>query len=134
VVIGPAVAERITHPRDEVAFATYVDRYVPGWRSSTSRGVPARDRDWIERHPDAVLIEEDASCTWLASQPDVPSLVTSGSATVGATQGRYLQQTVGSTVVDIDERSRSGIVAGAWEFLCHGAREAHTSPASTYDD
>ena len=133
-ITGPAVAERILHPRDEGAFTGYVATYFPGWASSASPGVPARDLEWVKQHPDAVLAEGDAACAWLESQPDVPGLVPSGSATVGAMIGRYQRETADSTETDIDERSRSSIVAGAWGYLCHGAREAKTSPASTYDD
>ena len=133
-VAGPAVAERILHPRDEDAFIAYVDRYFPGWWSSVSQEVPARDRAWVERHPDAVLAEGEAACAWLESQADVPGLVPSGSVTVGAMIGRYKQESASSTGVDVDERSRSSIVAGAWAYLCHGAREAKTSPATTDDD
>jgi len=134
VVAGPAIAERIAHPRDEAAFTSYVDQYLPGWRSSDSPGVPARDRTWVQQHPDAVLAEAEAACAWLASQPDAPDLVPSGSATVWATVRRYQDETGQTTGVDIDERSRGTIVVGAWEHLCHGSREAHTSPESADQD
>lgn len=134
VVVGPAVAERILHPRDEAAFTSHVDEYLPGWWASDSPKAPARDREWVQQHPEAVLAEAEAACTWLASEPDVADLVPSGAATVGATMSRYQNETVETTGVRIDERSRSTIVAAAWEYLCHGSREAHTSPASTEDD
>ena len=132
VVTGAAMAARTANPRDEVAFVAYEDRNFPGWSSSGSRGVPARDRDWADQHPEAVLAEGDAACAWLDSQPDVPDLVPSGSATVETTALRYLEKTSDSTGVDIDEQSRARIVIGAWAYLCPGTRDAHTSPVSTY--
>ena len=131
VITGTAIAARHANPRDEGAFVAYEDRVFPGWSSSGSRGVPARDRDWADQHPEAVLAEGDAACAWLDSQPDVPDLVPSGSATVETTALRYLEKTSESTGVDIDERSRAWIVIGAWAYLCPGTREAHTSPVST---
>lgn len=132
--VGSAGIDRLVYPRDEAGYRAYVDEYVPGWWSSGLKGVPERDKAWLEAHPDAVLAEGDAACRWLAEQPPVPELVTSGTATVGATAARYLDASQPVSAVDVHEWTRSGVVVGAWAYLCPATRETRTSPVSNEDD
>jgi hypothetical protein len=132
--VGSGAAEAMIRVHRESQFNGYWHTYLPGWGSSASPGVPQRDRAWTREHPDAVLAEGYAACAWLAAQPQVPDLVPSGAATVDAMARRYQGATAASTNVDIDERSRSTIVVGAWAYLCPGTRDSRTSSQSASDD
>lgn len=133
-LVGPAAAQAMFRVHRESQFSGYWHTYLPDWRSSASRGVPKRDREWARSHPQAVLAEGYAACAWLVSQPTVPDLVPSGAATVSRMSRRYQYETVATTKVDIDERSRSTIVVGAWAYLCPSTRSSRTSPQSPNDD
>ena len=85
--LGTTTLDRVLYPRDEAGFVAYVDEYVPGWWSSEHRGVPGKDRTWLDQNPEAVLAEGDAACAWLAEQPAVPELVPSGTASSGVMVG-----------------------------------------------
>jgi len=132
--LGTAALDRVVYPRDEAGFVAYVDEYVPSWWSSELKGVPARDHAWLESHPEAVLAEGDAACAWLADQPVVPELVPSGGASSGVMSVRYREATVNVTSLEVHEWTRSGVVAGAWAYLCEATHETRTSPESDDPD
>ncbi len=131
---GPSLARQVLHFRDVAAFQTYVVTYVDGWGSSLDPGGPARDLAWVKAHPDIVLAEGDRACVWLADQPAAPAVDPTGESAFDTVFGRYLSTTKGTSLTKLSPQGRSTVVAGAWEYLCHNAREAATAPRSLQED
>jgi hypothetical protein len=124
----------LMHVDQEGQYSAYVREYATDWRSSTLRGVPQQDRVWLAEHHDMVLAEGQASCAWLEKLPEVPDIVPSGDADSGKIREQYLDETSSSTQMAVNERTRSGVITGAWAYLCPDIKYSRTSPSIDPDE
>ena len=119
---------------DEPAFRAYVAQYVgAGYSRSDQPDLAGSDRAWAVAHPDELVREGRAACSWLADQPRAPRARTwNGPYSYAEVAGRY--ETF-STRLDpyLSEFGRSAVVAGAWEHLCRAQRLVRVARAPEED-
>jgi hypothetical protein len=117
------VAHSRAQRADPQAFRSYLETYL----------APA-DQAWLAGHWQVAQEEADRSCAWLDRQPIPPANVDpSGHFAFDTVINQYLHTPTAITFGPSGQ-GRSFIVAGAWAYLCHGSRDAHTAPRSLEED
>jgi hypothetical protein len=128
-LVGPALARRVAHHRDQAAFSDYVATYVGGWSSSADPGGPQRDLTWVRQHPDELVAEGDRACHWLAQRPAAPPVDPSRAFSVDALAEQYVSRPPASAP-PLSAAGYRTLVEGAWQYLCWSDRRARTAPAA----
>jgi hypothetical protein len=126
-VVGPSVADRMMHPRDEDGFQDYVVIHMlhPGTQ---------QDEDWAADHPDEILAEGNRACVWLSLRERAPDVDPSGAASVHNLVDAYLRDTRDDSTEPLTRLGHATVVHGAWEYLCRADRDDNSAPESEDED
>lgn len=127
ISVGPSVADRLIHPRDEDGFADYVVTHMlhPGTQ---------QDKDWATDHPDDILAEGDRACAWLSRRESAPDIDPSGATSVYSLVHAYLDDARADSALSLTRHGHANVVYGAWAYLCPAERHDKSAPQSEDDD
>jgi len=108
--------------------------YVHKYSGRDDSGYKFATRDWLDEHHDEVRAYGQASCTWLAQQPEAPDIDPTLDTFSGHMDMHYVRRIADSTELPVSEHARYLVVTAAWAYLCQDTSDSRTSLPPGVDD
>lgn len=108
---------------NEMQFYAYVYTYA----GRDDSGYKFATRDWLDAHHDEVRTYGQASCQWLAQQPEAPDVDAALETNSGQMDRNYVRGVADATQMPVSVNARYLVVTAAWAYLCPGTEDSRTS-------